>query len=493
MSEQYPILDLPALKTNPFTTRPLEKGQSSLLIGRGDIAARWARFLKQRNARMVLLIGETGSGRTSLLRCVGEETATHVHLEMFPSKDQQNEILHEIYGSMIGFEIPGTTQELVSRLAKYTQESEGPLPLISLDYTNGDGTVLAGVISSLMAGLQRLDAVVVVTLTTDQRAQWAEALVNRFDHVEILNNLDGLQIKDLCEKRISAVATSGWSMNENCIEYLEETSFGQPSKIMRTMRDMVDEERSQPRKPVYDEPEPIIESASTQAWEAEAEAEPEPLKSHAGFDLNFEQLDQPPPQPVISSFAGPFGGLRTRNKDHLNYTPDENYNLEEQGPPSELWTAEGGELLLEPIIEEETIFEPETETPPAVDVESAIGQLVAALQMPEGMGLADLLSAMRRPVIGGKQSNPLDLMTLRNLSRNHATLVEVASQRSFSPSDARLQDTLGIKRPRMSQLCNHLYRAGILAVQQKGRSRYFILTNDAKAQLIAWGMLEASL
>jgi hypothetical protein len=177
----------------------------------------------------------------------------------------------------------------------------------------------------------------------------------------------------------------------------------------------------------------------------------------------------------------------------LNYTPDENYNLEEQGPPSELWTAEGGELLLEPIIEEETIFEPETETPPAVDVESAIGQLVAALQMPEGMGLADLLSAMRRPVIGGKQSNPLDLMTLRNLSRNHATLVEVASQRSFSPSDARLQDTLGIKRPRMSQLCNHLYRAGILAVQQKGRSRYFILTNDAKAQLIAWGMLEASL
>ena len=33
-------------------------------------------------------------------------------------------------------------------------------------------------------------------------------------------------------------------------------------------------------------------------------------------------------------------------------------------------------------------------------------------------------------------------------------------------------------------MCNRLYRAGILSVQQKGRSRMFKLTNDARAQLV---------
>ena len=40
-------------------------------------------------------------------------------------------------------------------------------------------------------------------------------------------------------------------------------------------------------------------------------------------------------------------------------------------------------------------------------------------------------------------------------------------------------------------MSNRLYRAGILSVQQKGRTRMFKLTNDARAQLIAWGMMEA--
>ena len=69
-------------------------------------------------------------------------------------------------------------------------------------------------------------------------------------------------------------------------------------------------------------------------------------------------------------------------------------------------------------------------------------------------------------------------------------MVEVGSGREFSPSDARLQDKLNVRRPRMSQMCNRLYRAGIMSAQQDGRSRMFSITNDAKAQLIAWGMME---
>ena len=126
------------------------------------------------------------------------------------------------------------------------------------------------------------------------------------------------------------------------------------------------------------------------------------------------------------------------------------------------------------------------------DVEGLFGQLLKALHVPAGMGIADLLAAIRRPVIGQKESNILDVQTLRSLSKSEATLVEVGSEREFSPSDSRLQDRLNVRRPRMSQMCNRLYRAGVLSVQQKGRTRMFRLTNDARAQLVAWGMMEAS-
>ena len=134
---------------------------------------------------------------------------------------------------------------------------------------------------------------------------------------------------------------------------------------------------------------------------------------------------------------------------------------------------------------------PETISQPVGDVEGLFTQLLDALNVPEGLGFADLLAAMRRPTIGQKESNPLDVHTLRNLSKSEAVLVEVASSREFSPSDNRLRDRLNVGRPRMSQMSNRLYRAGILSVQQKGRTRMFKLTNDARAQLIAWGMMEA--
>ena len=91
-----------------------------------------------------------------------------------------------------------------------------------------------------------------------------------------------------------------------------------------------------------------------------------------------------------------------------------------------------------------------------------LGQLFEALNVPDGQSLAELLAGMRRPVIGQRESNALDVHTLRNLSKNEAVLVEVSSTRELSPSDSRLQDQLKIGRPRMSQMCNRLYRAGIL-------------------------------
>ena len=49
---------------------------------------------------------------------------------------------------------------------------------------------------------------------------------------------------------------------------------------------------------------------------------------------------------------------------------------------------------------------PEIISQPVGDVEGLFTQLLDALNVPEALGLAELLAAMRRPSIGQKESNP---------------------------------------------------------------------------------------
>tara|TARA_B100000767_G_scaffold273419_1_gene303470 strand:+ start:2991 stop:4556 length:1566 start_codon:yes stop_codon:yes gene_type:complete len=520
MGEDVPILGIPALRENPFQARPLEKGQSKLLAGREDVSARWARFLKTRNTRTILLIGETGSGKTSLLRCVSEEAGKSVHLDMFPSQEHAHRILHEIHGSLIGFEIPSTTQELVSRLVDATGEIEGPLPLITLDYSNADGKSLAEVSANLISPLERLKAMVVVVLSTEQRAQWPESLVGQFDHFEIIKPLEKGNIKILCESRIASASKIDWSITEEALDYLIEKTNGIPSKLMRVMRDLVDDERANPRELKFESAaeeslQSPVNTPTVGNADDEIEYELDP-KISIGFDLDLEQLAK---DPVKDSYPAPlpamggFGALAARNRVNKHVNPPFDKKAASDAPPdpagvdaNSLWVADVPDAMLvtETVLEDEIELEDQLYVPEEEDyayaplneaqgdVEGLFGQLLKALKVPEGVGIADLLSAIRRPVIGQKESNPLDIQTLRNLSRGEAILIEVGSDREFSPSDARLQDKLKVQRPRMSQMCNRLYRAGILSVQQKGRTRMFKLTNDARAQLVAWGMMEAS-
>jgi hypothetical protein len=526
MSEDVPILGIPALRENPFKARPLERGQSNMLIGRDEISARWTRFLKARTARMVLLIGESGSGRSSLMRCVSEETGKSVHLDMFPTTEHAHKILHEIFVSLIGFDVPSSNQEMVSRLVSETERFEGPIPLISLDFSNVDGKHLSEVLSTLTAPLERLNSLVVVVLSTEQRAQWPNSLVNRFDHADVIQPLDLEQVRELCQTRIASASKISWDMPQLALEYVFDKTSGSPSKVMRLMRDMVDEERANPREIKYDEPTPeFTHSELEEDYITEEESNVEiDEDSEPIFDLDMEKLAQDPPDFIMAEPAqqtsplprGAFRALAARNRVSKEEAPpfDKSAAKKQSREPdgvdaNHLWISDRPEAMLmqeNQEVEDDDLddfptddFQDHTElihehteniSQPAGDVEGLFTKLLDALNVPEGLGLAELLAAMRRPTIGQKESNALDVHTLRNLSKSEAVLVEVASNREFSPSDNRLQDRLNVGRPRMSQMSNRLYRAGILSVQQKGRTRMFKLTNDARAQLVAWGMME---
>jgi hypothetical protein len=103
--------------------------------------------------------------------------------------------------------------------------------------------------------------------------------------------------------------------------------------------------------------------------------------------------------------------------------------------------------------------------------------------------LAEALAGMRREKQGEKHDFPLNPVILSSLSHSESYVVSVAQERRFSPSDKEILGELEIKRPRLSQISNHLLKSGILNVRTVGRSRYFQLTQDARAQLTAWGLI----
>ncbi len=529
MVEERPLLGLPLLKENPFQARPLEPGQSSFLIGRDAISARWARFLHQRAARFSLLIGERGSGRTSLLRCLSEEVDKIVHIDMYPEADHTRCILDEMYAALIDFDIPSSRQQIVHRLVESTTYGEGPMPLIALDFSSADGKGLSEVISRLIAALERMQALVVVTLTTDQRLEWPEGLVERFDHVEKLSTLSEDEVSTLAQKRVGSVSRQAWEMNREALDYVMDKTNGQVGRVIRILRDMVDEERSRPRKlpqeTVIRPEEPIMDIPEDEEDEEQLEAISEKTPA---FELDMEMMDREPmaiPPPVLAPPAvgsGAFSGLIGRNRinrSDVTMQPStlglSNENTGDNGSEdgTHLWMAKGAELIEhtihediidksftsdgetidpEPFIESAEIYEDAPSAQPSSEDGGLIQEMLHLMSRASKARLSEMLSALRQPVVGEKISFPIDVNTLRNLSKTESIVVEVASERSFSPSDSRLQDSLDVKRPRLSQICNHLQRAGILEVRQEGRSRKFSLTNDARAQLIAWGMLEVS-
>jgi hypothetical protein len=104
--------------------------------------------------------------------------------------------------------------------------------------------------------------------------------------------------------------------------------------------------------------------------------------------------------------------------------------------------------------------------------------------------LVDFFSSRRAERLGAKESYALDKIALGSLSIAETYVVGVSNQRAFSPSDAEILQHLDIKRSRLSQISNRLLKHGILQVRLSGRKRKYMLTQAARAQLLAWGALK---
>ena len=84
---------------------------------------------------------------------------------------------------------------------------------------------------------------VVVILSVNQRSQWPEQLIEKFEHLEVVKPFEIDEIREVCELRVNSVSNVAWKMPEEALDYVMNNSSGKASKIIRIMRDIVDFER----------------------------------------------------------------------------------------------------------------------------------------------------------------------------------------------------------------------------------------------------------
>ena len=572
--------EIPNLSSNPFSAMPLEGSKSDLYVGRLDIRRRLAQHIKFRSTRRILMVGDLGSGRTSLLRCSALEAPVSVHIDHISASNPHDSLLQRMYSELVGYDFPTNTVQLVNKMVDFSQTFTESLPLIVIDTPNVDDSVLFVALRDVLPALERLQAVIVVVVESKQRMNIQDSVLHSFDNVETLSQLSIDEVQALIEKRISSVSNEEFKLDFNHAKAIHDKTGGLPLEVVKFMRDAIDNYRLTDSGVIQQIPptsqqsqfeEVQINSYSEQNLEDSVEHDESEiidasvpwnqrnieeqsddlLTNHSpfGFELDLDglsesqELDKPvedlaysanpdteemivadsKPKPRVN--AGAFGGLlgRTRDFDEMDkLEPEEMVNQHNQHG-TELWVSKemieveekvefeehnSAELIYDEIgidMDYDIDISEDEDSTNSMDYQESNNEdhtiqklfnILSSLVYRSNSNMAldddDFLEKMMNLSsnnFGQKVDYPLNPTVLSSLSSTESYVLSIARVRDYSPSDKEILQHLGIKRPRLSQISNKLLKSGILDARMKGRSRYYKITQSAKAQLIAWGII----
>ena len=234
-------LGLPLLRGNPFDLRPIESGRAEYLVGRDRLISSWREHIVSQSPRMLLLVGERGSGRSSVVRTLTSQTRRSFVGQYWPMENPVNSIIHELSIHFCGFSSSGSNQKMIDDLVSKLEEESGSLPVISLDYP--PNVKIAPVLNSISPILQRLRALVIVVLTPSQLSSLDDDTIDLFDKPEYTTKLSKKQIQELSNKLVSRKAREKWIIDENLLTRIHESTDGNPRDVIRLLRDLTDERR----------------------------------------------------------------------------------------------------------------------------------------------------------------------------------------------------------------------------------------------------------
>ena len=234
-------LGLPLLRGNPFDLRPIESGRAEYLVGRDRLIASWREHIISQSPRMLLLVGERGSGRSSVVRTLASQTRRSFVGQYWPTTDPVNAIIHELAIHFCGFSSSGSNQKMIDDLVSNLEESSGSLPVISLDYPSN--IEISMVLNSISPILQRLRALVIVVLTPSQLSSIDEETLELYDRPVYTTHLSKEQIQELSNRLVSRKAREKWIIDDTLLSRIHESTSGNPRDVIRLLRDLIDERR----------------------------------------------------------------------------------------------------------------------------------------------------------------------------------------------------------------------------------------------------------
>ncbi len=308
------ILDLPPLRGNPFDLRPIEANRAEYLVGRDGLLAECREHLISQTPRLLLLVGDRGSGRTSFLNTLASTTSRRPFIGQFwpEADDPVQGIIHELSVYLGGFDIPPSIQQVSDNMVEILDKETGTLPLIAFDYpANVD---LNHMLSRLSPLLQRLRALVVVAVTPSQLAGLDEGVLGIFDEPHHLENLDEKQIQVLSNRRISRAANQRWNIRPSLLTAIQQHTDGNPRRIIRLLRDLIDERHNPAEGGVLDR---------LTTWRAP------PVQSEPTI---FEQVEIEP------ELEEPTEMFEEEELELVEDTsPIDDFEMEEEDEPADLW------------------------------------------------------------------------------------------------------------------------------------------------------------
>ena len=235
-------LDIPTLRGNPFDSRPIERNRASEIVGRQEILIRWKEHMHSQSPRLILLSGERGSGRTSLINAISSQTNERFIGTYWHSEDPLNCALDELAITFCGYEIPPSMHQKVERVVETLDSGSGPLPLVALDYPAH--VDVSSFLPLIVPILLRFRALVIISLSNSQLASLDEGIRELFDEYATIAPFSNDQIQTLCNSRIRKMSPERWNINEELLEAISSRTGGNARSVVSLLRDLVDERRN---------------------------------------------------------------------------------------------------------------------------------------------------------------------------------------------------------------------------------------------------------
>ena len=237
------LLDLPSVRGNPFDNRPIEASRAHDLVGRKEILHRWRDHIHSGSPRMILLVGESGSGRTSMINTISSQTQKkYISQYLSEGDDQVRTVLHEIVTHFGSFQPIPTMNQLSQKLISIFDEEKGPLPLIALDYPS-QVIDINKFLSRISPILSRLRAMIIVSLTESQFSDLDDELKEIFDEPDRISNFTKSEIQEMVNNRMRLKSKEKWNINSQILESIHSSTGGNPRDVLRILKRLVDEKR----------------------------------------------------------------------------------------------------------------------------------------------------------------------------------------------------------------------------------------------------------